>query len=134
MRAVATKAEHEARITKALLKLSSARREKLTPLDFEVFVVGLASFDASVVEQVCDEFGRIAPDEFQPKFPPLYQLREQCFRTVEAWKERRKALKAAPLEERFPPLSPERFEEIKAMFRQAIGRKEMPQSAAGDRE
>lgn len=130
MRAISPKAEHEARVTKALLRLSSARREKLSAIDFEVFVDGLREFDAGIVEQVTEDFGRIAPEEFQPRFPPLHQLREQCFRAREAGQARRQ-LREAPISERFPPLAPEKFEEIKARFREVLDRKVMP--TASDR-
>lgn len=126
IRAVSPKSEHTARVTRALLRLSSARREKLSDTDFEVYVDGLREFEAGIVERVCDDYGRISPDEFQPRFPPLYLLREACFKAIEAGKARVMALKEAPLNERFPPLPPEKFEEIKARFRAVLEKKSWP--------
>lgn len=119
-------AHHEARITRALMKLGAARREKLDKLDFEAYVDGLKEFPAEAVEHVCDELGRIAPEEFQPRFPALYVVRERCFQRLSATSAKRALLTAAPIDERFPPLSPEKREEILAKFRAVLRRRTMP--------
>ncbi len=124
-----SQAQHEARITRALMKLGAARREKLDKLDFETFVDGLREFRAETVEQVCGDFGRIAPEEYQPRFPPLHLLREACHQIVDRLNERRQ-LQAAPLEERFPPLSEAKWAEIRQQFDRVLRRRSM----AGDRE
>lgn len=129
-------AQHEARITRALMKLGSARREKLDKLDFETYVEGLSEFRSETVEQVCGDYARIAPDDYQPRFPPLHLLREACHRIVERLNEQRQ-LQAAPLEDRYPPLSEAKWAEIRQQFDRVLRRRTMPgakAAAAGDRE
>ena len=117
--------ETKARLTRALARLAGARREKLERLDFEVFVEGLEQFEARDVETVCDELSRIAPDEFQPRFPPLHVIREACFRRI-AGRDSARALTAARVDELYPPLSPEKREALLAQFRAVLRRKVMP--------
>ena len=117
---------HDAQVTRALMKLGAARREKLDKLDYEAYVEGLSGFSAEIVTRVCLELGYIAPEEFQPRFPPLYVIREQCLKATERSREARKALKAADLEDRFPPLAPDKWAEIREKFKAVLGRKVMP--------
>lgn len=119
-------AVHEARISKALALLGSRRREKLDKLDIEAFVDGLKEFKADVIEHVCDELGRIAPEDYQPRFPLLSTIRELCHRRIELERERRLALRAAPLEATYgPPLSPEKMAEIRREVEAGVRRHRM---------
>jgi len=117
------KAERETRIHHALVRLAAARREKLAPEDYDVFADGLSQFDPTVVQQVCDELGRMAPDEWQPRFPPLFVIRTQCFR-VQAHREAERTLRLNPPAKE-PPLPPEKWEAIKAQFQAVLQRKVM---------
>ncbi len=119
------KAEHEAAITRAIMRLGSARREKLDKVDFERYADGLRQFSAVIVARVCDELGDVAPQEFQPRFPPLHVIRELCIRAESYEREKRLALKAPDLEARFPPLPPDKWAEIKARFHAVLQRKVM---------
>lgn len=125
---------HEARITRALMRLGAARREKLDKVDYEAFVAGLVTFSAEVVERVCESIGRVAPEEFQPRFPLLSTLREACFRDEEQHRVRRAALRAPNPDEEYPPLSEEKWAEIRAKFQEVLSRRAMPgaRKAGGD--
>lgn len=107
------------------MRLSSARREKLSPEDYDVFCDGLQEFEARVVEQVCEELGRIAPDEYSPRFPELHVIRSRCLLVLK-FEAEREALKHRPiarLEE--PPISPEKWAEFKDRVAEAVRRKSM---------
>jgi hypothetical protein len=127
-----TQVERDARVTRALMKLSSARREKLDKLDFETYVEGLREFSADVVDVVCGDFARIAPEEYQPRFPPLSAIREGCIRRVQATETKRKALSAPALDAQYPPLSEEKWAEIRARFEEVLGRRTMPSARPAD--
>ncbi len=123
-----------ARITKALMKLGAARREKLDKVDFETYVEGMAEFAPEIVEQVCADFARVAPDEFQPRFPPLHLLRETCHKTAERLRERRLALNPAPEPE---PLTDAQWLHLQRLFRQKMPGSPIPswlQPKAKERE
>lgn len=120
------RAAHEADITRALMRLGSARREKLDRVDFEVFVDGLAEFPSDVVTAVCLELGRVAPAEFQPRFPPLSVIRELCHRRVTDRVSHQRALAAPPVSEQFPPISDEKWAEIRKQFETVLRRRTMP--------
>ena len=113
-----------ARTTKALIKLSAARREKLDKVDFETFIEGLAEFDPAIVEQVCGDFGRIAPEEYQPRFPPLYMLRESCIR-VQAVARERLALKSAK-PERPADLTEGQRKHLRELFQRSLPSRPVP--------
>lgn len=119
MRLAHSQADVEAKLTDALLRLGVARREKLSKADFEVFADGLREFPIDVVRHVCDELGRIAPLEFQPRFPPLYILREECLKRIDATRARRQLLNAPKPE----PIPDEKWQEISRQFAEAVGRK-----------
>lgn len=118
-----SKAELETRLTNALMRLGAARREKLSTADFAVFADGLRDYPIAVVERVCEDVGRRAPDEFQPRFPPLHVLRESCALAVRVSRE--KQLNPPRLEEQFPAPSPERSQEFLAKIRAIAQRKVM---------
>jgi len=120
-----SKADHEAKLATALAKLGAARREKLSKEDFTVFADGLREFPIETVIRVCDELGRIAPDEFQPRFPPLYVIREHCHTAVAAGKAKL-AMLTAPKPE---PASPERLQRFLDDVKALASRKAM----AGER-
>ncbi len=124
-----------ARITKALLKLSAARREKLDKVDFETFVEGLTEFEPDFVEIVCGDFARISPEPYQPRFPALHTLREACHRTADMARER-KALKAAK-EERPDPLTDAQWANLRRLFQRSLPGSPLPswlQPKAKERE
>lgn len=114
------KAERETRIHHALVRLAVARREKLAPEDYDVFADGLTQFDPTIVQLVCDDLGRIAPEDYQPRFPPLHVIRTQCFR-VQAHREAERTRRLAPPTE--PPLAPEKWDAIRAQFQAVLERK-----------
>jgi len=114
-----------ARITRALMKLSAARREKLDKVDFETFVEGLSEFDPAIVEQVCGDFARIAPEEYQPRFPPLHMLRGACIRAVEMANSRRLALKASK-DEKPAPLTDGQRAHLRSLFQRSLPGKAVP--------
>lgn len=120
---------HEARITKALTLLGAARRERLDKADYEAFVLGLTEFKAEIVERVCDELGRIQPDEFQPKFPPLYVIRRECFKAKnyadEREREKRERLNPSPVF-REKPIAPEKLANFRRDVEALLKRKVMP--------
>lgn len=116
-----SQADVEAKLTDALLRLGAARREKLSKADFEVFADGLREFPVDVVREVCIELGKVAPIEFQPRFPPLYIIREQCLKVIDARRTRRRILDAPKPD----PIAPEKWEEIQKRFAEAVGRKSM---------
>jgi hypothetical protein len=116
-----SRAEVEARLTDALVRLGSARREKLSKEDFDVYADGLRAFPIDVVQRVCLELGHQAPAEFQPRFPPLYVIREACIKAVEAARTRRLML-SAPRQE---PADPERLEQLKRDIAAELRRKSM---------
>lgn len=122
MTTVAAKAD----ITRALMRLGSARREKLDRVDFEVFVDGLIEFPGDVVAAVCLELGRVAPLEFQPRFPPLFVIRELCHRRITDHARQRHALAAPAVADQFPPISDEKWAEIRAQFESVLRRRTMP--------
>jgi hypothetical protein len=116
-----SRAEVEARLTDALVRLGSARREKLSKEDFDVYADGLRAFPIDVVQRVCLELSHQAPAEFQPRFPPLYVLRERCIKAVEFGRARRLMLSAPKGE----PADPERLEQLKRDIAAEIARKSM---------
>jgi hypothetical protein len=120
-----TKLTQEGRITVALTRLGAARRERLDTADFDAFVAGLIEFPVDDVERVCAELGRIAPEEFQPRFPPLHILREQCFRLAEHRRAKKLALKPANLDQLYPPMSPERMAELRREIEAGVRRHSM---------
>lgn len=125
MKIAHSKAEKEARIHNAIVRLSSARREKLSPEDYDVFCDGLQEFDARVVEQVCEELGRIAPDDFSPRFPELHVIRSRCM-LVLRFEAEREALKHKPIAHLEGPLiAPEKWAEFRARVAEAVRRKAM---------
>jgi len=117
-------ANQRARLTRALMRLSSARREKLEKVDFETFVEGLADIPVDIVEQVCADFTRVAPEEFQPRFPPLYTIREAC-RRVQAVRAERMALKA-PEDEKPAPLTDGQRAHLRSLFQRSLPGKAVP--------
>lgn len=110
------KTKHAAMITNALVRLSSARREKLSKEDFDVYVDGLLPFGGTLAAQVCENLALEAPGEFEPRFPPLYVIRERCQRVVERERERTARLPAAKLDTLYPKLSPEEHRELMRKF------------------
>jgi hypothetical protein len=86
----------------------------LSPVDYESYVEGLTQFDVEIVERVCHEIGLVTPDEYQPRFPLLATIREQCFRHEEVERSRVLALKAPMYTDK--PVSPEKW----AKFRQEV--------------
>lgn len=127
MKIAHSKAEKEARIHNALVRLSSARREKLSAEDYDVFCDGLGEFDARIVEQVCDELGRIAPDEYSPRFPELHVIRARCFLVLKFERER-EALKHERLlpRHRVPLVSAEKLAKFREDVAEAVARKRWP--------
>jgi len=126
MKIAHSRAETEARLTDALVRLGSARREKLSKEDFDVYADGLREFPTDVVRLACDELGRTAPEEFQPRFPPLHVIRERCLKAVEANRAKQQLLRAPSREELYPLLPQEKIDEFKRKIQDAIGRKAMP--------
>jgi hypothetical protein len=119
------KLTQEGRITVALTRLGAARRERLDSEDYAAFVGGLLEFPVDDVERVCEELGRIAPEEYQPRFPPLHVIREQCYRILEQRRAKRLALKPANLDELYPPIAPERMAELRRNFEAQLRRHSM---------
>lgn len=119
-----SKAELEIQLATALGRLASARRESLSKEDYAVFADGLREFPLEDVMRVCDDLGRIAPEEYQPRFPPLHVIRAECFRVMQHRSER-KMLTHAELSELYPPLPPERVTEILRRFREVLSEKAM---------
>lgn len=121
-------AMHKAAILQALVRLGSARREKLDQVDYETFVDGLLEFEAADVAAVCQHYGRLAPREFEPRFPPLFVLRQAC---IDRQRWRQAKLAAPSLADQYPPLSEEKRSHIRQLFDRALGRRSMP-SSGGD--
>jgi hypothetical protein len=112
-----SKAEAEAVRHDAIVRLASARRETLAEQDLDVFCDGVAEFSGDVVRAACDELGKEAPADFEPRFPPLHVLRLRCRQLVD---ERRYAtLKKLPMPKAEPPISAERMDTILAQIRAA---------------
>lgn len=120
---VYSKAEHEAKLVNALTRLSSARREKLEKQDYAVYADSLREFPIDVVIRVCEDLGRIAPAEYQPRFPPLHLIRSECVailaRRNEIANERRLAARKQE------PASPERLEQFLRDVKAAVAKKAM---------
>ena len=117
-------AHDRARLTRAVMRLSSARREKLEKVDFETFVEGLADLPVDIVEQVCLDFGRIAPEEYQPRFPPLYMLRESCIRAQAVARERLALKSAKP--ERPADLTEGQRKHLRELFQRSLPSRPVP--------
>lgn len=73
-----SKAESEATRHQALVRLASARREKLAAVDFDVYCDKLQVFDAELVKRVCSVLETEEPGEYQPRFPDLPFLVARC--------------------------------------------------------
>lgn len=95
MSAARSKAEAEAVRHNAIARLASARREKLTTQDFDVYCDGLQNYDADLVKRVCSVLETEEPPEYSPRFPDLPFLVARC--EAEA-KRRREATKRKPLQ------------------------------------
>lgn len=89
-----------------------------------MFVDGLREFPVDTVANVCGDLGRISPDEFEPRFPPLYRIRELCFREVEAQNLRRLQLNAPKLTP-FKQADPERLAQFLEDVKAEVRRKSM---------
>lgn len=95
MSAARSKADAEAIRHNAIARLASARREKLTTQDFDVYCDGLQKYDAELVRRVCSVLETEEPGEFQPRFPDLPFLVARC--DAEA-RRRREATERKPLQ------------------------------------
>lgn len=65
------KAEKEAALTTALMRLGSARRERLNAEDLKVYADGLRPFPLEAVVAVCRALEQQTPAEFGPRYPTL---------------------------------------------------------------
>lgn len=117
-----SKAEAEAIRHNAIARLASARREKLTTQDFDVYCDGLEKYDAEVVRRVCGVLETEEPEDFQPRFPALPFIVARC--EAEA-KRRREATERKPLQltDGDKPVSPELWGEFRARVQQQLEKK-----------
>lgn len=113
----------KAAILEALVRLSSARREKLDAVDYATFVDGLVEFAADDVNAVCRHLGLVAPGEYEPRFPPLFVLRQAC---IDRQRARQPKLTAPSLAAQYPPLSDEQRSNLRRLLNRALGRTAMP--------
>lgn len=120
-----SRAEAEAILHNALTRLSSARREKLSREDYDVFADGLIGCDCDVVARVCEELGREAPGEYEPRFPPLHIILERVRLVLRHQRERaeqQRLLTRAVT----PPVAPEKLAAFMAQLRAVTRKKGFP--------
>lgn len=90
------------------------------------YLTGVEDLPAHVVEQACKDIGHAAREAYEPSWPELGTIRARCSAILRVEKERRESrrlLNPAPPE----PISPEKWDAIKARFRAVLERKVMPE-------
>lgn len=114
-----SKAEAEAIRHNAVARLASARREKLTTQDFDVYCDGLQKYDAELVRRVCAVLEVETLGEYQPRFPDLPFIVARC--EAEA-KRIREASERKPLQlpDGDKPVSPQLWSELRERVRKNI--------------
>lgn len=121
-----SKAEREATIQDALAKLGAARRERLTPEDFDVYADGLRPFPIEAVVAVCRHLAETQPEEFGPRFPTLGAIRQGISDHLRQEQLRREMNQRNRLLPEGDPLTPEKKAEIMAKFRRVLSERRMP--------
>ena len=62
----------------ALARLGIARREKLAPGDYNVYLDALTALSPEIVMAACEALGQVTPEPFAPRYPSLGDLLHQC--------------------------------------------------------
>lgn len=122
MSSARSKAEAEAIRHTAIARLASARREKLTREDFDVYCDGLQQYDADLVKRICRVLETEVPGEYQPRFPDLPFLVARC---DAAMKFQREAQKPKPLQlgDGDKPLDLDRLKHFRADVQRNLDKK-----------
>lgn len=102
----------------ALTKLAIRTREKVERETFVVYVEDTAMFDTAIVELACHRIGTS-----QTWFPKVNELIEECKAVAKQRQEQRESEQRKQLPP--APISPEKWAEIQARFRDVLRRKAM---------
>lgn len=91
-----------------------------------MFCDGLREFDPRIVERVCEDVGRVAPEEFEPRFPPLHVLRGRC-QVIRRYEDEQAAARSRPALPAYhqKPVSPDEWARFKDAVAQVVKRKAM---------
>jgi hypothetical protein len=67
---------------KSLARLSIARQAQLTEEDFQVYLDELGGVSVDALDRACRNLARRAKPEYEPLFPPLSKILEECRRVT----------------------------------------------------
>lgn len=106
----------------ALKWLSVVRQTTIDGETSSAYLLGVEDIEPDVLEQACKDLGTAARGEYEPAMPELGTIRARCAAIERVRRERaesRRLLNAAPSD----PISPEKWDEIKAQFQAVLSRK-----------
>lgn len=114
-----SKAEAEAVRHNAIARLASAKREKLTTQDFDVYCDGLGKYDAEIVRRVCGVLEVEEMPDYKPRFPDLPFIVSRCEAEL---RRRREATERKPLQltDGDVPVDPSKWAEFRAKVHEKL--------------
>jgi hypothetical protein len=121
---VRSKAEKEVALTNALVRLGSARRERLTTEDMKVYADGLRPWPLEAVVAVCEDFARAPVEEFGPRFPTLGSVLQGVKDHLKREQIRKEQATVRLPEGRM--VNPPKVAELRQRFEQLVRAKSMP--------
>lgn len=113
--------------------LATVRQATVDRETAAAYLLGLEDVPVAVLEQACRDLGNAERGEFETPWPTLGTIRARCAAIQRVSRERAESRKLLGSGRDITPISPEKWEAIKAQFRAVMAGKSMP-GATGERD